>query len=56
MHVTTITGIFTSKNSIWNFYDPIHTKGFFFKAVGKKLTTKFQLTSVAAEQLQVISS
>lgn len=54
--MSTSIGIFTAENSIQNFYDPIHIKGLFFKAVGKKLTTQFQLTSVAAEQLLVISS
>lgn len=40
--MTTIIGIFIAENSIQNFYDPIHTEGFFFfKAVSKKLTTHF---------------
>lgn len=41
---------------MWNFYVFNHTKELFFKAVGKKLTTQFQLMSVVAEQLLVISS
>ena len=51
-----LQAFFTAENSIWNFYDPVHTEGLLFKAVGKKLTTHFQLTSVEAEQLLVISN